>query len=268
MKFFIQFNQVIYTNFIISYMSIEKVIFSKLSCDKSSAIVRASAISSITLLLEAPSTHAVLGTMLPSFKFMIHDKSEKVRLAMVNMLLKIKKIPGIKYYHVVPVEHLLARLAVEATGNLNPCGPVPSSLTNLMQNSYFPQGEGISGSEQVRRTLSFLSSYPESACVFYKNLPSHLSINSICKLIAMLFKCLIAAVETETKGSQDISTNGGCGSRKRRSKESNSLNVTKSRIDNQNGKGRPGCTLIASNTTLMVSITETICSLWETVGLL
>ena len=81
--------------------------------DSSSSAVRAAAVNSISLLLEAEESHAVLRALLPSIGNLIHDKVERVRLATVKLLLQVKKIKSIKYYHVVPVEHLQARLAEE-----------------------------------------------------------------------------------------------------------------------------------------------------------
>mmetsp|Transcript_26643 Transcript_26643/g.39518 ORF Transcript_26643/g.39518 Transcript_26643/m.39518 type:complete len:885 (-) Transcript_26643:242-2896(-) len=255
-------------------------IITKLASDKSSAPVRAAAISAVTLMLEAPQTHAVLRALLPSIGNLIHDTSEKVRLTMVKMLLRIKKVKGIKFYHVVPVEHLLVRLAAEGQGSSNPTGGVASALTNLMQNSYFPQGDGVTGSEQVRRTLGFLVSHPLAAEVFYTNLSSHMSINSISKLAAMLLKCLSASVETEKKHvdmEQRAKKKTHRSSKKRKSstkKQSKNGSVESDNDDDQSlsrgvedeEESSASTTLIASNTALMASIAETICCLWESIG--
>lgn len=42
---------------------------------------------------------------------LIHDNNKKVRLAFVRLLGLVKGIRAIKYYQVVTVDHLLARLA-------------------------------------------------------------------------------------------------------------------------------------------------------------
>ena len=70
----------------------------------------------------------------------------------------------------------------------HPSGPVASALTGLMLNSYFPQGEGVRGSDQIKRTLKFLSNNPEAAAVFYTNITDHLSVSSVAKLAKMLLK--------------------------------------------------------------------------------
>ena len=236
--------------------------------DKSSISVRAAAVSSITLLLEAPCTHAVMRTLLPSMRLMINDKSEKVCLSIVKMLIRIKTLRGMKYYHIISVEQLLDRLAVEGQEGQNPKSSVASALTNLMQNSYFPQGEGITGSEQVRRTLTFLVKHPEAAEVFYNNLSSHMSVNSISKLIAMLLKCLTVAVKAETNEEIFVSN-----ANKRASSKSKRLlkNSHRSRGDDyheveDDDNEEKKTNLVASNTNLMAGISTTISSLLDSVS--
>ena len=63
--------------------------------DSSSAAVRAQAVKGITLLLDAPASHGVLRPLLPLIGNHIHDSVERVRLACVRLLLKLKSIKGI-----------------------------------------------------------------------------------------------------------------------------------------------------------------------------
>ena len=88
-------------------------IIGKHTSDASSSAVRAAAVNAVTTLLEEEKSHAVLRPLLSNVGNLIHDKTEKVRLAVVNMLLFVKRLRGIKYYHVVPADHLLSRLADE-----------------------------------------------------------------------------------------------------------------------------------------------------------
>ena len=60
-----------------------------------------------------PASHGVLKTMLPLLRNMIHDDSPTVRLAMVSLLQKVKTTRGMKFYDVVTVPHLHARIADE-----------------------------------------------------------------------------------------------------------------------------------------------------------
>ena len=122
------------------------------------------------------------------------------------MLLKIKKIRGLKYYHVVPVEHLLVRLQAEGEVLDNPTSVVATELTGLMLNSYFPQGEGVTSADQIKRTLTFLTNNDGAASIFYQNIAYHLSISSVAKLAAMLLKCLSAAIDSDVKESAAASS--------------------------------------------------------------
>lgn len=62
----------------------------KLACDSASADVRQAVISGLGRLLdEQPLAHGVLVTLLPHVGKSIHDQSEKVRLAVLSLLLKV-----------------------------------------------------------------------------------------------------------------------------------------------------------------------------------
>jgi condensin-2 complex subunit G2 len=67
-------------------------------------------IHAICLLVEAEESHAALRALLPSIGNLIHDKVERVRLATIKLLLQVKKIRGIKYYHVYEIVTILTLL--------------------------------------------------------------------------------------------------------------------------------------------------------------
>jgi len=228
--------------------SILNHIISKHASDVSSSAVRAAAITAVTCLFDAPQSHAVLRALLPSLGNLIHDNVERVRLAVVRMLIKIKSIRGVKYYHIVPVDHLLARLAAEEFGSTLSKGSVASALTELLLNSYFPRGDHVSSTDQVKRTLSFLTTHPQAASVFYSNISMHLGVNSVSKLAAMLMRCLTAAVDDEKSFQKE-----------KKSKRKRSTENQQKTLDLEGN-------LIASNTQLMAAISETICSLWESIA--
>ena len=52
----------------------------------------------------------MLKKVLPELRNFVHDTSEKVRHAVFDLLLKVKGLRSIKFWTVVPVEHVLARL--------------------------------------------------------------------------------------------------------------------------------------------------------------
>lgn len=175
--------------------------------DSSSSAVRAAAVNAVTALLEEDKSHAVLRPLLSNLGNLIHDKTEKVRLAVLNMLLFVKKLRNMKYYHVVPANHLLARLAEEGRGGNNPQGPVAILLCNLLSNSFFPTGNKKTMSDIIKRTLRLLVDSPDAAVVFYSNAYSQLSINSISKLVSALMKCLCFFIIEEKKANCEDCSN-------------------------------------------------------------
>jgi condensin-2 complex subunit G2 len=225
--------------------------------DSSSSAVRATALEAATALLEAPQSHAVLRALLPSLGNLIHDKAERVRLAAVKMLRRIKQIPGIRFYHVVPVDHLTARLSEEKRLHQgNPRNAVAKELTALMLNSYFPQGTNVSGADQLQRTLTFLLTDSSAALVFYANLVDHLEVESITKFIVMMLACLKSAVNVDQ--AQQVTEQSQANSKKRRRRGASSENDQTTENSNKN-------LMSASNTSLMAGLSENICVLWESI---
>jgi condensin-2 complex subunit G2 len=221
------------------------------SSDSSSAVVRAAAIEAFITLLGSNQTHAVVRNLLPALGNLIHDKSEKVRLATVKMLLCVKRAPGIRFYHVVPADQLSARFVAEAAIHRNPRNPVARELTALMLNSFFPNGSNVSTSKQLKRTVTYLLTDPVAASVFYANLADHLEVDSVVKLILLLYSCLKSAVEVE----QAAQLRDSLKQKKRRRRPSTEETVDTEDIDK----------LSASNTTLMASLAATIDVLWESI---
>jgi hypothetical protein len=164
--------------------------------DTASASVRSSALDAITLILHNPVSLPVLRPLLSKLGNLIHDRVEQVRAACVRMLLQIKKIPGIKYYHVIPVDHLTARLAAEGRAN-NPTNTVSALLTGLMINSYIPQSS-TEENQQLNRTITFVKSHPEAATVFYQNVSKYLSSTEVEKLAVLLFRYVKNAKKNES----------------------------------------------------------------------
>jgi len=201
-------------------------------------------------LLEIPQSHAVLRPLLPSLGNLVHDKKEKVRLAAVKLLRRVKQTRGIHFYHVVPVEHLCARLSEEAA-HKDPKSAVNKELTALMLSSYFPQGADVTAGDQIQRTIAFLLTNPLAAAAFYANLADFLEVESVAKFIVMLLACVKSAVQTDqAEQAKRIETK-----KKRRR-----ANAPSDEQDTNSQK------LSAANTDLMVGLVETIHTLIESVN--
>jgi condensin-2 complex subunit G2 len=160
--------------------------------DRSSSSVRCAAVDAISCVLDAPQSHGVLRPLLPLMGNLIHDRVEKVRMSVVRLLLKVKSTRGIKYFHVVPVEHLIGRLEEEAT--MNSRGPIPQGLTGLMVNSFCPHGTQAQSRDQVNRAIKLVTENPVAAMVFYTNLPRHVPFRTVKTLVSNLFQCLHAVI--------------------------------------------------------------------------
>lgn len=224
--------------------------------DASSSAVRVGAVNAISRLLEVPQSHAVLRELLPLVGNLIHDRVEKVRLAVVNMLLFIKGIPKIKYYKVVPLNHLTARFAEE--GRKNPRSSVASALTSLMVNSYFPQGPNVDQTEQIRRAIRFLADDPSSAVVFYSNVARYRSVESVGQLAVQLFRFFHSLVqELVVLDAKDTQLATGKRPRRSGSNAGNENNEVDSTADDS-GSDIPPLNVLAS-------IAETIATLWQSI---
>lgn len=217
--------------------------------DSGSAAVRAASLEAFITLLGASQTHGVVRNLLPALGNLIHDKSEKVRLATVKMLLCVKEIPGIRFYHVVPADQLSARFVAEASLHRSPRNVVARELTALMLNSYFPQGPNATTNIQLKRTVTYLVTDPAAASVFYANLPDHLEVESVVKFILLLFSCLKSAVRVDQAAQLKASQK-----QKKRRHRPSSKEATEDMEK-----------LSASNTALMASLADTIDVLWESI---
>lgn len=171
-----------------------------------------------------------------------------MRLAVVRLLHVVKRTPGIKYYHVVPVEHLTARLVADAPNSPN---AITAGLTLLMLNSYFPQGETVTGTQQLQRTLTFLSTDPAAAAVFYGNIAEHLPVRAVVQLMGMLSQCLESTIANEKTGHREELPAENETKQKRRKTATNQQN------------NNP--TLSTADTAFISSLTEVIDVLWGSI---
>ncbi|GMH86994.1 hypothetical protein TrST_g1498 [Triparma strigata] len=224
------------------------IIVTQQACDSSSPLVRTAAINGLTQILENPSSHGILKTMLPMLQNMIHDDSAAVKLAMVKLLVKVKTTRGIKFFHVVKVPHLHARLANEQVDSA-----VAKEMVGLLQNSYFPQGPEVTASMQMTRTIDFMKKSPEAAKAFYGTFHSIMSCSSVAKLVAMLLKCLATSVDVERAGIAAAKAKKTKNSKKRGAEDEPPTPPT-------------GGILNASDSALMATICESIFTLWGSVA--
>nr|XP_033787484.1 condensin-2 complex subunit G2 isoform X1 [Geotrypetes seraphini]XP_033787486.1 condensin-2 complex subunit G2 isoform X1 [Geotrypetes seraphini]XP_033787487.1 condensin-2 complex subunit G2 isoform X1 [Geotrypetes seraphini] len=157
-----------------------------LASDVSSADVRCSVFKCLPILLDNRLCHPLLEQLLPSLKYSLHDNSEKVRVAFVDMLLKIKAIKAAKFWKICPMEHLLTRLEVDSR-------PVARRIVNLLFNSFFP----VSQAEEVwcERCVTLIQMNPMAARKFFLYTYEHTAPTNIAKLMLTIRRCLNACIQ-------------------------------------------------------------------------
>jgi condensin-2 complex subunit G2 len=233
--------------------------------------------------LDIPQSHAVLREILPPIGNLIHDKVEKVRLAVVQMLLRIKTIPNIKYYHIVPLDHLTARFIDEGKHRSNYNSSVAAALTSLMINSYFPTTTDTTTStttnntEAIRRTIQFCTDEPEAAIIFYTHVSKYRSYHSIVQLLMQLFQYLVSSVTNdyyEIKQSNQMKPSKTAMTMKRRRRFSKTKIVENDLDDNINDDGgntkyddddKTKDARQKPSIEVMATVSEVICILWESI---
>lgn len=117
---------------------------------------------------------------------------------------QIKSIRGMHFYEIVPVDHLLERLAEDRH-----CPAVCRALTELLLNSFYPQGDGNVDAEQVNRCRLFLERHPAAAEVFYAHLHECLAIGHVARLSTLLFAFLSSSTARSRKAAAALADGEG-----------------------------------------------------------
>ena len=141
---------------------------SSLAVDASDAGVRVAAMVGLQRMIENHEMHPLLASTLPRLRAVIHDNSERVRIEMLNLLIKLRQSTILPFAKVVPVEELLYRLEDDSP-------TVISLVMQLVVQSYFPlEKKGMSASSAMRAQLigcrALLKASPDAAKTFYQHL--------------------------------------------------------------------------------------------------
>ncbi|NXR74238.1 CNDG2 protein, partial [Pycnonotus jocosus] len=169
-----------------------KKITGELACDITSADVRCSVFKCLPIILDNKLSHPLLEQLLPSTKHSLHDNSEKVRVAFVEMLLKVKATKAAKFWNICPMEHLLSRLEADSR-------PVSRRIVNLLLNSFFPttQPEDV----WCERCVTLIQMNPAAARKFYQYAYEFTAPTNIAKLMLTIRRCLNACIQKAMKES-------------------------------------------------------------------
>ncbi|NWT51898.1 CNDG2 protein, partial [Erythrocercus mccallii] len=169
-----------------------KKITGELACDITSADVRCSVFKCLPIILDNKLSHPLLEQLLPATKHSLHDNSEKVRVAFVEMLLKVKASKAAKFWNICPMEHLLSRLEADSR-------PVSRRIVNLLLNSFFPttQPEDV----WCERCVTLIQMNPAAARKFYQYAGEFTAPTNIAKLMLTIRRCLNACIQKAMKES-------------------------------------------------------------------
>uniref|UniRef100_A0A8C5WZI8 Non-SMC condensin II complex subunit G2 n=1 Tax=Laticauda laticaudata TaxID=8630 RepID=A0A8C5WZI8_LATLA len=166
-----------------------KTLIEDLAFDASSADVRCAVFKCLPVILDNILSHPLLEQLLPILKYNLHDNSEKVRVAFVDMLLKIKATKAAKFWKICPVQHLLTRLEIDSR-------PVSRRLVNLLISSFLP----ISQPEVwCERCLTLIQMNASAARTFYQYAHEYASPTNIAKLMLAIRNCLNECIQQQLK---------------------------------------------------------------------
>lgn len=171
-----------------------KKVTGELAFDTSSADVRCSVFKCLPIILDNKLSHPLLEQLLPPLKYCLHDNSEKVRVAFVDMLLKIKAVRAAKFWKICPMEHILVRLE-------NDSRPVSRRLVSLIFNSFLP----VNQPEEVwcERCVTLIQMNHAAARRFYQYAHEHTACTNIAKLIHVIRHCLNACIQRAMRECQE-----------------------------------------------------------------
>ncbi|XP_053715886.1 condensin-2 complex subunit G2 [Synchiropus splendidus] len=165
-----------------------KKLVMELATDNSSPDVRCSVFKSLSLVLDNALSHPLLEKLLPTLKYSLHDSSEKVRSAFLDMLIKVKAVRAAKFWDVCSMEHLLARLAIDSTS-------VSKRIVSLLYMSFFPVNE--SEREWCSRCITLIQMNPMAARKFYQNLYRHTAPTNMIKMMLAIRRLLNSCINAD-----------------------------------------------------------------------
>ncbi|KAM9308200.1 condensin-2 complex subunit G2 [Gastrophryne carolinensis] len=219
-----------------------KKMLSDLASDVSSADVRCAVFKCLKILLNNKLSHPLLEQMLPALKTGLHDNSEKVRVAFVEMLLKVKAARAAKFWKLCPMEHLLARLEIDSR-------PVCRRIVNLMFNSFFP----VNQPEEIwcERCVALIQMNPGAARRFYQYAYEQTAATNIAKLMLAIRRCLNACLKKTVRGENEENEDEGA------DEEESEKKTNKSVLEN---------VLSKEDAASMASLLEIVVILWRSIN--
>lgn len=175
------------------------------SSSRSSSAVRVAVLEGVEYLLDNHLSHSILKglcllrltltVLLPKVSSVIHDKAEKVRVAVLKLLSTIKRVKMIRFYDVVPIDHLLVRLSIDSPH-------ISEQISKLLLNSYFASSK--SSSVQVKRCIVLVRANEEAAKKFYSHVHAMAEVPAICKFMGNIFRYTVKCAQNQDSEEADV----------------------------------------------------------------
>ncbi|XP_033933384.1 condensin-2 complex subunit G2, partial [Pseudochaenichthys georgianus] len=175
-----------------------KKLVMELAFDSSSPDVRCSVFKCLIIVLDNSLSHPILEKLLPTLKYSLHDNSEKVRIAFLDMLIKVKAVRAAKFWSVCSMDHLLARLAIDSLS-------ASKRIVDLLFKSFFPVNE--SDKEWCSRCITLIQMNPAAARKFYTHTHKHTAPTNIIKLMLAIRRVLNSCLQAQGDLSEINDTN-------------------------------------------------------------
>jgi len=150
-----------------------------LSMDAAAASVRVAVLRGLAVVLDNHVSHPLLAARLPLLAERMHDSCESVRVAMADLLLKVRAVKGIRFFDVVALPDILSRLAADGT---RPA--VAKRLTKLLMPSYMPLNKPAA--ERLARILALVQQDQQAAQVFLREAGAEAPTQEAVKLLSLM----------------------------------------------------------------------------------
>ncbi|EKX42521.1 hypothetical protein GUITHDRAFT_141192 [Guillardia theta CCMP2712] len=172
-----------------------QVLIKQFSQDAASPAVRVAVLRGMAFILNNHMSHPLLQDRLKLLGDLIHDKSERVRVAMCELLLKVRGIKSIRFFDIVPMVEILDRLAVDAQ---RPA--ITQRLAKLLLPSYLPINKPPP--EQLARILALIKQNSAAAQVFFKQAGSQAPEQTCVNVLVALHHALLVYAGSKKKVSK------------------------------------------------------------------
>ncbi|XP_076051918.1 condensin-2 complex subunit G2-like isoform X2 [Oratosquilla oratoria] len=154
-------------------------LLSHLLVDASSAKVRSCVIKGVTQVLECAAASVFMKEVLPRMKDSFDDVDQGVRVDFVKLLLRVKTLKLIRYWEVVPMEHILHRLEVD-------CPAVCKVIVDLIFNSFHPTQRD--DQEILHRCIALIRENRAASRSFYSYIYRRLDMNQSTRFLLNIWR--------------------------------------------------------------------------------